>query len=126
MARKASFVARAREWKLANPEQAKLANKVSRQRNPETSRCAVRNYRAAKKVSGRHSKADIAEIMQMQKRRCAYCKTRLDEYHVDHINPISKGGPNVRTNLQILCPPCNCKKNAKDPIDHARSLGMLL
>ncbi|OKO69265.1 hypothetical protein AC628_33740 [Bradyrhizobium sp. NAS96.2] len=69
----------------------------------------------------------MADLIKQQKRRCAYCRTKLTlDYHVDHILALSRGGSNDRTNLQILCEPCNLAKHAKDPLDFARSLGRLL
>lgn len=46
--------------------------------------------------------------------------------HVDHIKALRRGGTNDRRNLQMLCQPCNNRKHAKDPIDYAQSLGLLL
>lgn len=34
-------------------------------------------------------------------------------YHIDHIKPISKGGTNEKTNLQLTCEPCNLAKGGK-------------
>ena len=33
---------------------------------------------------------------------------------IDHIHPKSKGGTNERSNLRILCTPCNTKKGVKN------------
>jgi len=40
--------------------------------------------------------------------------------------PLSRGGSNDKYNLQLLCPTCNLKKSAKDPIDFAQENGNLL
>ena len=47
-------------------------------------------------------------------------------HHVDHIVPLAKGGQHVASNIQILCPTCNVRKSAKDPIDFMQSRGFLL
>ena len=66
--------------------------------------------------------------MRLQKNKCAYCRVSLKSrvYHIDHITALSRGGTNLRSNLQLLCQPCNQSKHAKDPIVFAQQLGMLL
>ena len=40
--------------------------------------------------------------------------THSDDYHIDHIIPISKGGSEWDLdNLELSCPTCNLKKGAK-------------
>lgn len=80
-----------------------------------------------KSVSGRYTSSDVEDIKSLQKGKCAYCRTSIKRaFHVDHIVPVCKGGPNDRRNLQLLCAPCNMKKGAQDPIQFAQSLGGLL
>jgi len=100
--------------------------------NPDQARTNARNAKARRKaregvVVGSHTAADIKDILLLQKGRCAYCKTQFGKkYDVDHIVALARGGTNDRRNLQLLCRPCNLEKYARDPIDHARSLGLLL
>lgn len=76
---------------------------------------------------GKHTAADVRAIFGLQKGRCAHCRTGIKSgWHVDHILPLALGGSNDRRNLQLLCAPCNLRKRAKHPLDHARELGRLL
>jgi hypothetical protein len=43
---------------------------------------------------------------------CALCG-RTDDLTRDHIVPLSRGGTNARSNLRILCRPCNSAKRAR-------------
>ena len=73
------------------------------------------------------SPADVAEVRKAQRGLCAYCAAKLGKgYHRDHIMPLIRGGAHDRRNLQLLCAPCNLSKGARDPIDHARTLGLLI
>lgn len=56
----------------------------------------------------------------------ADAKAKGLKYHVDHIVPLIAGGSNDRSNLQILCQPCNNSKSSKDQIEFMQSRGMLL
>ena len=87
----------------------------------------ARNRRARIKGNGgTHTGADVKLILIKQNHSCAICKIKVDAYHVDHVYPISKGGSNDPSNLQILCAPCNLSKNDTDPIEYAQLRGYLL
>lgn len=98
------------------------------QENKEDSSVASRNRRCRIRNSeGSHTKMDIENLVALQKSKCANCNTDISKSkHVDHIVPIISGGSNDKSNLQILCPTCNLKKNAKDPIVWAQENGRLL
>lgn len=99
--------------------------KKYRKQNPEK----VKEYtqcRRGRKL-GRLPNGTIKSIFDLQKGHCAICKIKLDKtYHVDHIYPISKGGKHHPQNIQLLCPSCNIRKSAKDPIQYMQSRGFLL
>lgn len=94
----------------------------------EQKRAIVRNRRAKQRASdGQHTAEDIADILRLQRAKCAYCRVSIrSAYHVDHIIAIANGGSNDRRNIQLLCPPCNMHKNAADPIAHAQRIGLLI
>jgi 5-methylcytosine-specific restriction endonuclease McrA len=58
-----------------------------------------------------------------QNGRCQYCRgSLLPRYHVDHIHPKSKGGPNHPSNYCLACQPCNLAKKDKSAIDFMMQL----
>jgi 5-methylcytosine-specific restriction endonuclease McrA len=71
--------------------------------------------------------ADVEALKVLQRNQCAICRDKLKRrFHRDHIIPLKLGGAHDRKNLQLLCEPCNLSKGARHPIDHSRSLGLLL
>jgi hypothetical protein len=50
------------------------------------------------------------EILRQYNHQCAHCGRVLDQHHLDHIRPFSRGGTTQKANLQPLCPSCNLKK----------------
>lgn len=107
--------ARTKQWALENPEKARA--------NARRAKVKRRNIN----VQGSHTAEDISEIFKAQKGKCAYCRIYMGKkYTVDHIIAIAKGGTNDRRNIQLACMPCNREKWARDPLFHARMLGMLL
>jgi hypothetical protein len=80
-----------------------------------------------KGIDGFYPKEYPAILYVLQKGKFVNClKPLKNKYHIDHIQPVAKGGTNHHWNLQLLCPSCNCKKHAKDPIDWAQENGRLL
>lgn len=121
-----------RDYYLRNSERIKKTASNYRAENPALISALKHARRAKIKMSeGSHDKDDILNLLSKQKEKCASCGERLKTsgngiYHVDHIYPISKGGSNWPSNLQLLCPTCNLRKNAKDPLEWAKENGKLL
>lgn len=118
------------KWRDNNPDKAVKAPQKWRRNNKDKVRALTRNRQARKRAAhGKHTAADITEILRLQKYRCAapHCRKKLsDKYDVDHIIPLINGGSNDRKNIQIMCPSCNRCKGAKDPISFAREIGLLI
>lgn len=133
-------------WMNANAERARATRDSRRADKPEIARAEVRDWkrrnkdkvnainanRRARNVgsSGRHTAADMAEIMLAQRGRCAnpWCHVVLTSMnkHKDHRIPLKLGGSNDKSNMQWLCVSCNLTKAAHHPIDVAQKHGYLL
>ena len=122
----------ARSWRQANPDIVRDLAAAYRVKNPELIAALKRNYKARKKAApGTHTGDDVKALYASQNGYCANSCCSLDlggGYHVDHIQPLSKGGSNYPENLQLLCPSCNLSKKDKDPavfVAEARNAALL-
>ena len=108
---KEKVAASGRRWKQANPDAVRL----------------MKHRRRCRKGTDVLSKGIIKKLYELQKGRCPCCNDKLgDDYHLDHIMPLSRGGENIDSNVQLLRSVCNLNKHAKHPIDYMQSKGFLL
>jgi len=123
------YLKKAKKWREENPERKKEYAEGWEKKNKHKRKMYKQNRRAAEaKAEGDFKSEDILRIFDMQRGRCGICSKKKDlpDMHVDHIEPISKGGSNWPRNLQLLCKKCNLSKSAKDQMDFMRELGRLL
>ena len=65
---------------------------------------------------GERRSKDIKKLLYGQQAgTCNLCKRHFEmqNFHIDHITPKSKGGPDVDRNLQLLCGSCNTIKGTR-------------
>lgn len=55
---------------------------------------------------------DMRKKMINNNSKCCICNSK-ENLQIDHIVPISKGGRNIESNIQILCFSCNREKSNK-------------
>ena len=104
-----------REYYEANKEEIKEKQRVYAQANPETVSQPKRRYRARKRGNGTapFPKNWKADQLARQKGRCYYCGKKAKQWEVEHVIPISKGGPDTPENCVLACRSCNRSKAAK-------------
>lgn len=115
---------KSRKWREENRERDRFLNKRWRRNNPGKQKtimfnrnCATRGVRQAI----RHGLID--DMLSSQNWLCNYCSKDIKNgFHVDHKNPVSRGGGNSPENLQLLCPQCNLSKGAKNHIEFLNKL----
>lgn len=106
------------KWARANAERMNEYSRRRRRLHPDKKRAETQRYRARRaRAKGSHTAADIRAQLAAQKRTCWWCREPLDgnDYHVDHLIPLSKEGSNGPENIVIACPGCNLSKNARMP-----------
>lgn len=111
------------------PERVRERSAKYKRNNPEKVKSQKQNRRARVIENGGEISHDhIKKLILFQKNKCFVCRLNFKKngFHVDHIVPLSRGGKNDNKNIQLLCPICNHKKHAKDPIKFMQEMGYLL
>lgn len=103
-----------REWALANPEKAREYKRKYEKANPVKRADHVHKRRA--RLAGVETDSYTRkEIFDRDGGKCVHCGTELHlkpyGFEIDHIVPISLGGPDTRANVQLACRTCNRKRS---------------
>jgi 5-methylcytosine-specific restriction endonuclease McrA len=142
-ANKEQVAAKRAAWHRANAEHRRIKAKVWREENLERTKAVKKVWLAANKLrtrvytenrrvrkltnGGSHTPEQIEELYAKQQHHCAGCGASIRKrYEVDHIIPVTRGGTNDISNIQLLCMPCNRTKHNKLPEQWAREQGRLL
>lgn len=103
---------------------------AQRKRRPVLTACERKDARLLYKANRRARKHGAVgnglslgirkRLWFLQKGRCAACLVKLvkvgqGKYHLDHREPLARGGAHEDGNMQLLCRSCNLRKAAKRP-----------
>ena len=102
------------KWAESNPDKKLEATRRWKRSNPERVAILENNRRARKQNSG----GTIAErewqgLLVRYGNKCLCCGRDDVKLTVDHVIPLSEGGPNTIDNIQPLCQSCNSRKRTK-------------
>lgn len=107
--------AASRRWKANNPDKVKVKTARWRKNNPEKAKAKHKRRRALKR--GATISDFTAEQWHLLLERyhycCFYCGNSPEEFHQEHIIPLSMGGNHTESNIVPACPRCNLQKGAK-------------
>jgi 5-methylcytosine-specific restriction endonuclease McrA len=128
-----------RDWRAANPDKVKAANRRSwnnRKERPEVKaantarmsewqrenpgRVADRQrLRASRQAgAGTYTEAEWLQQFETYAGRCAYCREPATER--DHVMPLCRGGSNTIENIVPACRACNAQKGARSLVQWMR------
>lgn len=98
-----------REYVNRNLEVVKSRNRQKRARWRSKNRESHRQEARRRHLGKNDLAIEFADVLRRDP--CSYCGSQNE--HIDHIDPISRGGESVWQNLTSACQSCNNKKIAK-------------
>lgn len=120
------IILKARAWRKANPDKVNASTRAFHEAHPEFMRRRVQRRRARRLNNGVERYTE-AQVLELYGTNCALCSLPIDltaprtcrkagwQYglHIDHVIPISKGGPDTLANVQPTHALCNVRKGGK-------------
>ena len=112
---RATLIIKKRERRLnLTPEEREKVRAYQRKTQPRHN-MQTAAYRSKKKgLITTLSREDWVQCKEYFKHQCAYCGKELKSFAKEHVIPVSKGGPLVRTNIVPSCKSCNSSKINND------------
>jgi len=103
-----------RRYALKHPDKIAKWNKKWRDANPDK-QSAYRTTRQARLLGQFVERVYRSVVFKRDKGICGICHEKVDpdNWHLDHIVPVSRGGEHSYANVQVAHPFCNVSKGAK-------------
>lgn len=101
-----------RERIRANPEENRRKMSEWVKKNPD--KVTVQRHKRRDRLAGNggsFTDKDIANMRAIQQGHCCYCGRLGQHLHLEHIIPITQGGPSDSWNLALACQKCNSSKS---------------
>lgn len=127
------YATKKRTWRTEHPELSKESNQRNYNNHLETRRRAMRkyakehheqflNYSSQRRAILRKVKVELVDrkvVFDRDGGICHICKTLVNpnNWHLDHVVPISKDGQHQYNNVAVAHPECNLKKGNRMPDD---------
>lgn len=104
-----------RFYRALNAEQIRQYQLEWRRKNKDKVAARNSSRRALKAANGRCEVILPSIVWSRDKGICGICGESAVEsdWHLDHIVPLSKGGPHIYENIQVSHPQCNLRKGTK-------------
>jgi Restriction endonuclease len=105
------------EYRAKNGDKIRQYNAEYARLHPEKKAEREGRRRAWKMKSPAVAKIDRLAIIERDASTCYLCLRvlALNEVTMDHVVPLSKGGPHTPENLRVACMSCNTRKGASMP-----------
>jgi DNA-binding Lrp family transcriptional regulator len=89
--------------------------------------CISRVYTANKRAKECITIEDVQNVLKRDNYKCIYCNKNLtkNNWHLDHVKPLSKNGKNEFNNLAASCKTCNLMKNSMIKVDFIAKCGTI-
>lgn len=112
-----------------NKEKIDEITKISKLKKPLKYKLLSKMGKAKRRSYGNEfniKESDLLKKYNFQDGACVYCGSDLGiNFHLDHIQPISRNGDNSLKNLQLLCPTCNLSKNNKTDEEYRKYISFM-
>jgi len=95
-----------KQWRTANPEKAEAMARAAKRKRSAAKR------RTSDMVAPQVTSSNTAERFLIFGNSCAYCGSD-GPLHLDHVDPLARGGLHTPSNLAPACQRCNLSKSAK-------------